>query len=38
MSNDKGRVAVIGAGPGGMGAALALHRVGYDVTIYERYP
>jgi 6-hydroxynicotinate 3-monooxygenase len=33
-----GRVAVIGAGPGGMGTALALRRVGYDVTIYERYP
>lgn len=33
----RGRVAVIGAGPGGMAAALALHRVGYDVALYERY-
>ena len=34
----KGRVAVIGAGPGGMAAALAFHRVGFDVGLYERYP
>lgn len=33
----KGRVAVIGAGPGGMAAALALRRVGFDVGLYERY-
>ena len=35
---SKGRVAVIGAGPGGMAAALAVHRAGFDVAIYERYP
>jgi len=33
----RGRVAVIGAGPGGMAAALALRRVGFDVGLYERY-
>jgi 2-polyprenyl-6-methoxyphenol hydroxylase-like FAD-dependent oxidoreductase len=33
----RGRVAVIGAGPDGMAAALALHRVGFDVALYERY-
>lgn len=31
-----GRIAVIGAGPGGMAAALAAIRVGFDVTLYER--
>ncbi len=31
-------MAVIGAGPGGMATALAAHRVGYDVALYERYP
>lgn len=30
------RVAVIGAGPGGMSAGLALHRAGFQVSIYER--
>jgi 2-polyprenyl-6-methoxyphenol hydroxylase-like FAD-dependent oxidoreductase len=33
----RGRIAVIGAGPGGMAAALAAHRVGFDVGLYERY-
>ena len=32
------RIAVIGAGPGGMATALAAHRAGFDVTLYERYP
>lgn len=32
----KGRLAVIGAGPGGMAAALAAIRVGFEVSIYER--
>src|SRR3954464_4297992 len=27
-----------GAGPGGMAAALAAHRSGFDVALYERYP
>ncbi len=33
---SKGRIAVIGAGPGGMAAALAAIRVGFDVTLFER--
>lgn len=32
------RVAVIGAGPGGVSAALALHRQGFDVRIFEKQP
>lgn len=34
---SKGRIAIVGAGPGGMAAALAHHRLGYDVALYERY-
>jgi 6-hydroxynicotinate 3-monooxygenase len=33
----RGRAAIVGAGPGGMATALALHRTGWDVRIYERY-
>ncbi len=33
---SRGRIAVVGAGPGGMAAALAAIRVGFDVTIFER--
>src|SRR3954467_1393360 len=33
-----GRIAIVGAGPGGMAAALAAHRSGFDVALYERYP
>jgi 2-polyprenyl-6-methoxyphenol hydroxylase-like FAD-dependent oxidoreductase len=33
-----GRVAVIGAGPAGMAAALSLHQAGHDVVLLERYP
>lgn len=33
-----GRVVVVGAGPGGMAAGLAAHRVGFETTILERYP
>lgn len=32
------RVAVIGAGPGGVSAALALHRQGFDVRVFEKQP
>jgi 2-polyprenyl-6-methoxyphenol hydroxylase-like FAD-dependent oxidoreductase len=31
-------IAVLGCGPAGMAAALALRTVGHDVRIYERYP
>jgi 2-polyprenyl-6-methoxyphenol hydroxylase-like FAD-dependent oxidoreductase len=33
-----GRVAVIGAGPAGMAAALSVHQAGHDVLLLERYP
>lgn len=36
--NKGKRVAVIGAGPGGLSAGLALHNAGYDVRILERNP
>jgi thioredoxin reductase len=32
------RVAVVGAGPTGLEAALAAHRRGWDVTVYEQAP
>ena len=32
------RVVIIGAGIGGLGAACALHRRGFEVEIYERAP
>jgi 6-hydroxynicotinate 3-monooxygenase len=35
--SGRGRIAIVGAGPGGMAAALAAHRVGFDVKLYERY-
>jgi 2-polyprenyl-6-methoxyphenol hydroxylase-like FAD-dependent oxidoreductase len=33
----RGRVAVIGAGPAGMAAALSVHQAGHDVILLERY-
>jgi 2-polyprenyl-6-methoxyphenol hydroxylase-like FAD-dependent oxidoreductase len=36
MTQTKGRLAIIGAGPAGMAMALAALRVGFDVTLYER--
>ena len=36
-TRPRGRVAVIGAGPAGMSAALSLHQAGHDVTLIERY-
>ena len=39
MSENSGkRVAIVGAGPGGVSAALALLKKGYDVALYERNP
>lgn len=35
---SRGRIAVIGAGPGGLATALAFHRLGYSVSLFERYP
>jgi 2-polyprenyl-6-methoxyphenol hydroxylase-like FAD-dependent oxidoreductase len=34
----RGRIAIIGAGPGGMATALAAHRIGFEVALCERYP
>jgi len=34
---NRGRIAIIGAGPGGMAAALAFHRLGFEASLYERY-
>lgn len=34
----KGRVAVVGAGPGGMATALAAMQGGHDVVLFERHP
>ena len=33
-----GRVAVVGAGPAGMAAALSVHQAGHEVLLLERYP
>ncbi|MFJ1466276.1 FAD-dependent oxidoreductase [Massilia orientalis] len=35
---SKGRIAIVGAGPGGMAAALAAHKKGFEVRLFERYP
>lgn len=36
MAKEKGTIAVVGAGPGGMATALAALRRGYDVQLFER--
>jgi 2-polyprenyl-6-methoxyphenol hydroxylase-like FAD-dependent oxidoreductase len=36
-STARGRVAVLGAGPAGMAAALGAIKAGHDVVVYERY-
>ncbi|HWU04198.1 MAG TPA: NAD(P)/FAD-dependent oxidoreductase [Novosphingobium sp.] len=36
MAQAKGRIAIVGAGPGGMAAALACLRLGFDVALFER--
>src|SRR5215213_6920039 len=35
--SPRGRVAVLGAGPAGMAAALGALKAGHDVVVYERY-
>jgi 2-polyprenyl-6-methoxyphenol hydroxylase-like FAD-dependent oxidoreductase len=37
-SSRRGRVAIIGAGPTGMAAALSVHQAGHDVILLGRYP
>jgi 6-hydroxynicotinate 3-monooxygenase len=34
---NRGRIAIIGAGPGGMAAALAFQRLGFETSLYERH-
>ena len=38
MSRAIKRIAIIGAGMGGLAAAIALHRKGFDVKVYEQSP
>ena len=37
MAPSRGRVAIVGAGPGGMATALAARRQGFEVALFERY-
>jgi 2-polyprenyl-6-methoxyphenol hydroxylase-like FAD-dependent oxidoreductase len=37
LTTPPGRVAVLGAGPAGMAAALGALKAGHDVVVYERY-
>lgn len=36
--NTQARIAIVGAGVAGLASALYLHRLGHDVTIFERFP
>lgn len=38
MSTTGKRVAIVGAGPGGLAAGIALHQAGFNVRIFERSP
>src|SRR5579864_5409727 len=38
MTGSALKIAVIGGGIGGLAAALALHRAGFDVGVYEQAP
>lgn len=35
-SSTRRRIAIIGAGPGGLSAAIALHQAGHDVQVFDR--
>lgn len=37
-SQDKARVAIVGAGPAGLSAALDLAKLGYRPTVFEKFP
>ncbi|HUS47358.1 MAG TPA: FAD-dependent oxidoreductase [Phycisphaerae bacterium] len=38
VRQDKARVAIVGAGPAGLGAALDLAKLGYRPTVFEKFP
>lgn len=38
LGNKGTRVAIIGAGPGGIAAGVALHKAGFSVKVFERNP
>ena len=38
VKQDKARVAIVGAGPAGMAAALDLAKLGYRPTVFEKFP
>jgi len=38
LKQDRAKVAVVGAGPAGMSACLELARLGYQPTVFEKFP